>query len=159
MRGHHLPIALLLILSCPRSWCQTDSSDSWNTYEGYEQIHKGDGSDSGKGKVRYQHGEGLDSLLSNYRRYNKEFPKIQGYRIQLFFGKREKAERLKAQFKEKHPETEAYIDYLAPNFRLRVGNFRTRIDAYRFMQEIGNEFGRSYIVRTQIELPKLSMEE
>lgn len=137
---------------------QVDSSDNWNTYDAYQELQKGEkGRDSGK--VRVHQPQLLDSLIAAYRDQNKEFPGIEGYRVQLFFGKREKAKELKEDFEEEYPDIGAYIDYLAPNFRLRVGDFRTRIDAYRLMQDLGDDLGRPYIVRTTIELPKLSIEE
>lgn len=100
----------------------------------------------------------LESVLKAYRRMNEEDPRIEGYRVQLFFGEREKAEKLKARFLKEHPDVGAYIDYLAPNFRLRVGDHRTRIGAYRLMQKLGDDYGRPYIVRTRIELPELDLE-
>ena len=137
---------------------QVDSSDSWNTYDAYQDLRTGK-KEKDSGEVRLRQPELLDSLTARYRRYNEEFPGIEGYRVQLFFGKRKKAEGLKEDFKEEHPDIGAYIDYLAPNFRLRVGDFRTRIEAYRLMQNLGDEdFGRPYIVRTKIELPRLSNE-
>ena len=158
MRTQAPLVALSFLLLSLSGQAQKDSSEGkWNTFEGYQKIQKGS-QKKDSGSVVYIQSPLLDSIVAEYRHFNEEFPKIQGYRIQLFFGKRGKAEKLKAEFQKGYPDTEAYIDYLAPNFRLRVGNFRTRIDAYRFMQEMGTDFGRSYIVRTKIELPSLSIE-
>lgn len=136
---------------------QVDTADDWNTFDAYEQIHNGgtvkDSTDTGV--VELHQDPLLDSLIDRYARCNQEHSGVQGYRIQLFFGEREKAEKLKEEFEKEFRDVNAYIDYLAPNFRLRAGDFRTRIEAHRFLQKLGDDFGRSYIVRTRVELPDL----
>ncbi|HKL02156.1 MAG TPA: SPOR domain-containing protein [Cryomorphaceae bacterium] len=78
-----------------------------------------------------------------------------GYRVQIYFGKRELARDKKAEFLKKYPDMGAYISYLAPNFRLRVGDFRTRLECDGFKNEIDAVFPGSYIVQDKIELPPL----
>lgn len=78
-----------------------------------------------------------------------------GYRVQIFFGRRDAAREKKIEFIRQYPETGAYISYLAPNFRLRVGDFRTKLDCEKFKKEIGKSFPGSYIVKDKIELPNL----
>jgi len=78
-----------------------------------------------------------------------------GYRLQLFFGDRAKAQKIRGEFLKQHPETGAYISYLAPNFRLRVGDFRSKMECERLKNEIRNDFPGSYIVRDQINMPAL----
>ncbi len=93
--------------------------------------------------------EALDSL-------RREHPtKNTGYRVQIYFGSREDAQEMRTKFIQEHPETGAYISYLAPNFRLRVGDFRSRIECESFKQKIAREFPGSYLVKDKIELPPL----
>ncbi len=158
MRSALRPALIFFLLLPLPSLGQVDTADDWNTFDAYERIHNGgavkDSTDTGV--VELHQDALLDSLIDRYARCNQEHSGIQGYRIQLFFGEREKAEKLKKEFERKLGDEEnAYIDYLAPNFRLRVGDFRTRIEAHRFLQKLGDGFGRSYIVRTRIELPDL----
>ncbi len=80
---------------------------------------------------------------------------LEGYRVQIFFGSRNEAQRIRGEFLKKHPNTGAYISYLAPNFRLRVGDFRSKMDSEKFKKEIQNDFSGSYIVKDQISLPPL----
>ncbi len=161
MRSYLHTIALFsaLLLLTLSGKGQVDSSDSWNTYDSYQKKMQGRDRASQKegGNVRVDRPALLDSLIARYRRSNEEYPELPGYRVQLFFGDREKAEKMRDNFEEEYSEAKAYIDYLAPNFRLRVGNFRTRMDAYRFMQKLGDEFGRPYIVRTKIDPPELKI--
>lgn len=83
---------------------------------------------------------------------------MEGYRVQLFFGGRKEAQDARVEFLRKHPDTGAYISYLAPNFRLRVGDFRSRIESEEFKNEIARDFPGSYIVKDHIELPPLRNE-
>lgn len=151
----------MLFLILPLANGQTDSNKTWNTYDAYQKKVRS--SDSSKrrdtGMVNVHQPALLDSLIARYRRSKREYPGLEGFRVQLFFGEREKAEKMRADFKKKYSAVDAYIDYLAPNFRLRVGDFRTRIAAYRFMQGLDKEFGRPYIVSTRIDLPELGIEE
>jgi len=87
----------------------------------------------------------LDSLKRTYP------TKPNGYRVQIFFGKRDDARDKKVEFLKKYPEVGAYISYLAPNFRLRVGDFRTKIACEEFKREISQDFPASYIVKDKIE--------
>lgn len=83
---------------------------------------------------------------------------MDGYRVQLFFGDRSKAQNLRGEFIRQYPNTPAYISYLAPNFRVRVGDFRTRLASEKFRHKINSDFPRSYIVRDKIELPPLQVD-
>lgn len=80
---------------------------------------------------------------------------MDGYRVQIYFGNRNTAQDKRGQFIRQYPDQSAYISYLAPNFRLRVGDFRTRLDSENFKQQIGKSFPGCYIVKDKIELPPL----
>lgn len=85
---------------------------------------------------------------------NVEIP-LEGYRIQLSFGRKEEVNTIRTAFLQQYPDYGAYISWLQPNFRLRVGDFRTRLQAERFLWELREDFQGSYIVRDEIELPPL----
>lgn len=78
-----------------------------------------------------------------------------GYRVQIFLGDRKTAEDTKRGFLQKYPEQPAYLSWLAPNFRLRVGDLRTRLDAERLLHELRTVYPGSYIVPDDIEMPRL----
>ncbi len=78
--------------------------------------------------------------------------KQQGYRVQIFLGERKPAEDMKRSFLQKYPDLPAYISWLAPNFRLRVGDLRTRLEAENLLHQLKPEFPGSYIVPDEIEM-------
>ena len=76
-----------------------------------------------------------------------------GYRIQLASGSnRKNVLDMKSQFTAQFPDTKAYVEYQQPTFKLRVGDFESRIAAYAFQQQILNSFPNGFIVQDQISL-------
>ncbi len=102
----------------------------------------------------------VDPKIERLDERKKENPtKLNGYRVQIFFGKRDEAQAARGKFLRSHPDTRAYISYLAPNFRLRVGDFRTKLESEKFKKEIAGQFPGCYIVKDKIELPRLRPED
>lgn len=79
---------------------------------------------------------------------------VKGYRIKIHFGAdKTKAKEVKAKFISKFPNVPAYEKYDQPNFNIRVGDFRTKLEAYKFLKEVQLEFPSAFIVQDDIELP------
>jgi hypothetical protein len=82
--------------------------------------------------------------------------KIKGYRVQIHFGnEKNKAKEIKSKFLTKHNSMRAYDSFESPYFKVRVGDFRTKLEAYKFMKEIAGEFPGAFIVTDNIDLPEL----
>jgi hypothetical protein len=59
----------------------------------------------------------------------------QGFRVQIYNGSdRKKAMEVKAAFSRQFPSVKVYMVYIAPSFRVRVGNYRSRNDAAQMLQ-------------------------
>lgn len=99
----------------------------------------------------------IKELVDKHVQLNeKNNGRMAGYRVQIHFGvDRSKARDVKAKFLAGYPSIEAYERYEQPNFKIRVGDFRTRLEAYKFLKEITYEFPGSFIVQDEIELPEL----
>ena len=81
---------------------------------------------------------------------------MKGYRIQAYLDRDKNiVNQKRAEYLGKGEDQPAYIDFLAPNFRLRVGDFRTKTDAASFLEKIRSIFPDAIIVMDDIELPKL----
>ena len=102
--------------------------------------------------------EKIDWLLQKHREA-VEGKGIPGYRVQIFLDSGNQArilmQRARAEFEKKYPHVRWYEDYHEPNFRLRVGDFRTRLDARRFLEQIVADYppGQAYIVVDNINFP------
>lgn len=82
--------------------------------------------------------------------------KIKGYRVQIHFGaEKARALEVKTKFSAQYQNVPAYFDYQQPYFKVRVGDFRTKLEAYKLLQEISAEFSGVFIVSDDIDLPKV----
>src|SRR5215212_7486540 len=73
----------------------------------------------------------LDILAAKQGEINKRTARlisngqVRGYRIQVInTANRDEANQVKAEMLRRFPDEKAYLLYQAPNFRVRVGNFR-----------------------------------
>jgi len=60
-----------------------------------------------------------------------------GFRVQIYNGNdRNKATMIKVNFMRRFPQIPTYMSYIQPQFRVKVGNFRSRADAQKFLQQV-----------------------
>jgi len=111
--------------------------------------------DSLVGDVKITTSPKIDALLEDY---NTRKHVQKGYRVQIFLGDRKTAEDTKRSFLQQNPDMAAYLSWLAPNFRLRVGDLRTRLEAEHLLREMKVAYPGSYIVPDEIEMPRLDGE-
>lgn len=79
-----------------------------------------------------------------------------GFRIQVFFGpERQKAQEAKTQLSALYPENQTYLVYQQPNFKVRLGDFKTRLEASRFLQRVQGNYPGAFIVPDEVRLPEL----
>lgn len=114
----------------------------------------------GYGTVSIKQDERLVSLLNNHKALNiQNESKIQGWRVQIYnssgVDSRKEAEDIRRKFLERYPDATVYVIYQPPFFKIRVGDFRTREDAYMLYKQIVQDFPISYLVNDIIQLPKL----
>ncbi len=87
---------------------------------------------------------------------NLEQVRMEGYRIQIYFNENKSiALGQKANFLAKYGEHKAYLDYMAPNYRVRVGNFKTKLEAEKLKQELLSAYPTCIVLPDNIELPSL----
>ncbi len=91
--------------------------------------------------------------------YLNEKQKISGWRVQIFFesGNNSKSRALnkKGVFMTMYPGVGVYLMFQAPYYKVRVGDFRTRIDAEGFKQKLLGEFPGAFVVKDEISFPEL----
>lgn len=90
------------------------------------------------------------------RKYSAHKHVQRGFRVQIFLGDHKSAEETKRTFLQKNPDLPIYLSWLAPNFRLRVGDLRTRLEAERLLRDLRVTYPGSYIVPDDIEMPALA---
>lgn len=101
----------------------------------------------------------IRELLNKQIAINDSTGTIPGYRVQIWFGSGagsgSRAKEVEADFLSKYPDIATYRQYKAAAFRLKVGNFRTRMHALKFLGEVREHFPSSFVVEDAIELPPL----
>lgn len=70
-----------------------------------------------------------------------------GYRVQIYAGNdRSKAAKTKIDFQRRFPGVHAYMTYVSPQFRVKVGDFRTRGEAQEMYSKLSTIFNPCMIV-------------
>ena len=101
----------------------------------------------------------LDMLSARQIQLNKHNAMLtpaglyKGFRIQvLSTSSRANAFDLQSMLNTNYPDQKAYVTYLSPNFKVRIGNFLKRSDAENFKKELSKLFPEgTYIVEDTIE--------
>lgn len=99
---------------------------------------------------------GIENVLQTY----KSSYTLNGYRIQIFSdNKKQPAREEKAKFLNLYSSVKAHEVYQQPFFKIRVGDFRTKLEAYKFQKEIQTQFPNCFIVKDEIEVDQLLKNE
>lgn len=70
-----------------------------------------------------------------------------GYRVQIYNGNdRAAATRIKIDFMRRFPGVRTYMTYVAPQFRVKVGDFQSRGDAQRLYSQVSSLYRPTMIV-------------
>ncbi|MBR6334318.1 MAG: SPOR domain-containing protein [Bacteroidales bacterium] len=105
--------------------------------------------------VRYDVEPGIRKIQEDYIARWGKVRNVEGYRIQIMAisgsNARTRMESAKANIKADYPSLPVYATYQEPYFRIRVGDFTNRIDAYRMLQRILPQYPSAYIIADQIE--------
>lgn len=82
----------------------------------------------------------------------------EGFSIQLLFNKDiNKVKEAQSKFTSNHPDIYNYLSYKEPNFRLRVGSFRTKMEASKLLEELKQEYPGAYeVTELNIISPQLN---
>lgn len=65
----------------------------------------------------------------------------------------EKANEVMKEFQLKYPDIPIYLVFGQPYYRLRVGDFRTRLEAEKVHKTLVKEYKKAFVTSDRIELP------
>ena len=98
----------------------------------------------------------IDTLMAAYKDKAGKEDFIQGFRVQIVAaGNRADINKVKSQFYSLFPDVKTFVIYQTPNFKLRVGNYRTKLEAYKAWLEFEKEFPGAFITPDEIKLKEL----
>lgn len=116
-------------------------------------------SDAG-GEVRIQSDPAIGNLLEWQWRQNEGQKAFSGYRIQIYSTSSygcdiEKLKEIRNHFEETFQDIPAYLKYFDPDFKIRVGNYKSRLECIPDLHRIRKVYPSSYPVKTEISLEEL----
>lgn len=99
-----------------------------------------------KGVVTIEQDPKISQLLEVYKtaNSNREY-----YTIQIGFGSYNEAEKLKQDVEIDFPQWRAKIVFDSPTYRVRVGRFKTKLEAERNFLEVREKYQQSLILKTE----------
>ena len=102
----------------------------------------------------------IDSLMKKQLEFNKDKHGIDGFRVQIHFGQnREKAQQIRTKFSKDFTELKTYLEYDSPYYKIRVGDFITRLNAYKVQKEISKKYIGAYIVPAAVDYEEVIKKE
>ena len=110
-----------------------------------------------EGFVIIEQDQRIEQLIQRQREIHAADSTIDGYRIQIFMESGndavEHANALIEEFKLKYTELPIYLVFGQPYYRLRVGDFRTRLEAEKVFQTLSKDYKKAFITSDRIQLP------
>jgi hypothetical protein len=105
----------------------------------------------------------LEKMLKWHIENNRKKEGMDGFRVEIFFSSalnaKEQSLNKKKEFLSKYPEYHVHIKFIAPNFRVRVGDFRTKNEALKLYKKIEQDYPGAFIVSDIINFPLLKTEK
>ena len=93
----------------------------------------------------------IDTLLKLKSALNKDDKSSKKYKIQIYSGTRDGANKQESLYKQKYTDWSSTHVFETPNHKIWVGNFRTRLEADRALVEISKTFERAFIFKPKKE--------
>ena len=96
-----------------------------------------------------------DSRINEYL-VQKKNQAISGYRVQICFDpKKEEVEVVRNRFISSYPKIDTYMNFEAPYFNLKVGDFRTHVEAQSFAEKLQGAYNLNIVHKEQINIPRV----
>lgn len=109
------------------------------------------------GYVILEQDQRIEQLIQRQNEIHSADNTIDGFRIQIFMESGNDAVELgnavSEKFKEKYPDIPIYFIFGQPYYRLRIGDFRTRLEAEKAFQTISKDYKKAFITSDRIQLP------
>ncbi|WNH08929.1 SPOR domain-containing protein [Thalassobellus suaedae] len=102
---------------------------------------------SQEGTVNLNQDKKIETLLNLKKEINKSENNSDRYKIQIYNGNRSGAQTAQKEFKESFTDWASTDTYEPPNFKIWVGNFRTRLEADRALKRIKIKFPSAFIFK------------
>ena len=106
---------------------------------------------SNGGRITIVQDAKLKQLVLSHIQSNSKIETMEGFRIQIYSGSSKKAKgeamAAKAKMLSLYPDIPVYLEYNAPFWRVRVGDFRSKNESMELFSRIKSSFQDSYPVK------------
>jgi hypothetical protein len=93
---------------------------------------------------------------SGYHGLKGSIRSTRGFRVQIYNGNdRAVAQQRKVDFIRRYPNIRSYMSYIAPSYRVKVGDFKSRAEAYKLYQQISSFYTPCMVVPDIVEINTL----
>ena len=99
-----------------------------------------------QGQVNIQQDDKISNLMDIYKSSNESH---EYYRIQVGFGSYTKAQSIKENVDIDFPELSSKIDFDSPTYRVRVGRFKTKLEAERKFKEVRIKYPDAMLLKPE----------
>lgn len=89
----------------------------------------------------------FEQILTEKRKLNATITTNDRYKIQIFSGDSESAKKNLADFRKDNKMIEGTIVFNTPNYKVWVGNFKTRIEAERNLIEVLKKYPKALLIK------------
>ena len=96
-----------------------------------------------EGKVSIDQDKDITTLLE----FKKDLNTVDLYKIQVYQGNRSGAEEAKTNFENTFNEWPISMEYETPNYKIWVGNFRSRLEADKALIKIKKNYANAFIFK------------
>ena len=101
-------------------------------------------SNAQQGNVTINQDPTISTLLDLKTEINANDEDTRRYKIQIFSGDHNKAKEVKTAFLYSFNEWPSRIEYETPNYKVWIGNFRTKLEADRALVKIKKKFPSAF---------------
>ncbi len=97
----------------------------------------------------------VDIALDSIAVRNKSVRYSAGYRIQVFVGNdRKEVDEAKSYIYQNFPELSTYLTFSQPTYKLKAGDFTSRLDAERYFASVKQRYSAAMIINERIDIRK-----
>lgn len=105
-----------------------------------------------EGVVKVETSAEIDEIIAKKKQFNKSLKKVNGYKIQLFYGNEKNSHKIKEESEALFPDISTKIIFSSPQWKVQVGNYRTRLEADRNLIDIKKEYPGAIVIASEIDI-------
>ena len=102
---------------------------------------------SQKAKVSVNRNPKFEQLLNEKRKMNSSITINDRYKIQIYNGDTENSKKTLLDFKRENKNIDATIVFSTPLYKVWVGNFKTRIEAEKNLNDLKKKYPNAFLIK------------